>query len=264
VQPPLDTPVSAGMQVEVKHARSIAIVVGASREVFYTQHKVLRDALAEAGYSLRDDDRVVPGLDAEVTNGMTARLVRVTGRSVVEKSTVARKTVFKPDESLSGTATRIAQGQDGVNFREYRIVIEDGVEKEKTLVRQWSEPEVRDTVIYYPASTIRATGLAADSFSVTSTKRMYATWYNAASSGKPATDRGYGITASGVAVTRGIVAVDPAVIPLGTRLYIPGYGFAVAGDTGGGIIGDRIDLGFADGQPIDWQTGWTEVYVLAY
>ena len=86
---------------------------------------------------------------------------------------------------------------------------------------------------------------------------------NAASSGKPATSPSYGITASGVPVTRGIVAVDPTVIPLGTRLYIPGYGFAVAGDTGGGIKGNMIDLGYPDGVAVDWNTGWTDVFILS-
>ncbi len=55
---------------------------------------------------------------------------------------------------------------------------------------------------------------------------------------------GDGITAIGLRVRKGIVAVDPSVIPLGTRLYIPGYGEALAADTGGAIKGDRIDLAF--------------------
>ena len=53
-----------------------------------------------------------------------------------------------------------------------------------------------------------------------------------------------GVTKSGLRAGRGVVAVDPSVIPLGTRLYIPGYGPAVAGDTGGAIVGRRIDLGY--------------------
>jgi len=52
-----------------------------------------------------------------------------------------------------------------------------------------------------------------------------------------------GITATGARAGFGIIAVDPHVIPLGTKLYIPGYGRAVAGDTGGAIRGHRVDLG---------------------
>lgn len=55
---------------------------------------------------------------------------------------------------------------------------------------------------------------------------------------------GNGITAIGLRVKKGIVAVDPRVIPLGTRLFIPGYGEALAADTGGWIKGNRIDLAF--------------------
>lgn len=58
----------------------------------------------------------------------------------------------------------------------------------------------------------------------------------------PTDGDGRGITATGVRAERGVVAVDPNYIPLGTRLYIPGYGFAVAADTGGAIRGGRIDL----------------------
>lgn len=72
---------------------------------------------------------------------------------------------------------------------------------------------------------------------------MIATAYHAF--GKGGNDiNGNGITAIGLRTRKGIVAVDPRVIPLGTKLYIPGYGEALAADTGGWIKGSRIDLCF--------------------
>jgi len=61
-----------------------------------------------------------------------------------------------------------------------------------------------------------------------------------------------GRTATGMPVGQGVVAVDPTVIPLGTRLYIPGYGNGVAADVGGGIKGDTIDLWMTPSQCASW------------
>jgi 3D (Asp-Asp-Asp) domain-containing protein/peptidoglycan hydrolase CwlO-like protein len=62
-----------------------------------------------------------------------------------------------------------------------------------------------------------------------------------------------GHTASGIPAGPGVVAVDPAVIPLGTRLSIPGYGQGIAADTGGAIQGARIDLWFSsEGEARAW------------
>ena len=58
----------------------------------------------------------------------------------------------------------------------------------------------------------------------------------------PTDGNGEGITAMGIPATYGVAAVDPSVIPLGSRLYVPGYGEAIAADTGGAISGYRIDL----------------------
>lgn len=58
----------------------------------------------------------------------------------------------------------------------------------------------------------------------------------------PTDGDGYGVTAMGIPATYGVAAVDPSVIPLGSRLYVPGYGEAIAADTGGAINGYRIDL----------------------
>jgi 3D (Asp-Asp-Asp) domain-containing protein len=72
---------------------------------------------------------------------------------------------------------------------------------------------------------------------------MVATAYYAFGSGGNDIN-GNGITATGLRARKGIVAVDPRVIPLGTRVFIPGYGEALAADTGGWIKGYRIDLCF--------------------
>ena len=82
--------------------------------------------------------------------------------------------------------------------------------------------------------------------------------------GKRPGDPAYGITASGLQVRPGIVAVDPRVIPLGTRLYVEGYGFSLAADTGSAIIGHRIDLFHEDlGEAIQFGRQRLNVWVLA-
>ena len=70
-------------------------------------------------------------------------------------------------------------------------------------------------------------------------------------------------TARGNLLRRGYVSVDPDVIPLGTKLYIEGYGYAVADDTGGAIVGNRIDLAMdSHGEAINFGLRTVKVYVL--
>lgn len=84
------------------------------------------------------------------------------------------------------------------------------------------------------------------SFEISKKLQMKSTAYTAGSActGKKPGDKGYGITASGMKAQVGVVAVDTSVIPLGTKLYVEGYGYAVAGDTGGSIKNNKIDLFF--------------------
>jgi 3D (Asp-Asp-Asp) domain-containing protein len=77
--------------------------------------------------------------------------------------------------------------------------------------------------------------------------RVVATGYSAKQPGLDST------TATGALARRGVVAVDPSVIPLGTRMFVPGYGYAVAADTGGAVKGAHVDLCFDTvAEAVDW------------
>lgn len=95
--------------------------------------------------------------------------------------------------------------------------------------------------------------------------RVEATGYTAGyeSTGKKPGDPYYGITSVGAKAQRGVIAVDPRVIPYGTQMYVPGYGYGVALDCGGAIKGNRIDL-FYDTVPEanNWGRRWVTIQLL--
>lgn len=107
------------------------------------------------------------------------------------------------------------------------------------------------------AKTVAETQKASTSYKATYT--MEATAYS-----------GDTITATGVTPVRNpnglsTIAVDPSIIPLGSKVYIPGYGEAIAADTGGAIKGHRIDLFLnSENECINWGRQNVTLYVLAY
>jgi 3D (Asp-Asp-Asp) domain-containing protein len=142
-------------------------------------------------------------------------------------------------------ATRVlSRGANGERAVTLRYMQRDGGAIESTVIasRVLRKPHARivaEGVGEYDAfERFEAQGVAHTLVVAQSALEMVATAYTAGCAGCS------GITAIGRPAGHGIVAVDPSVIPLGTKLFIPGYGLAIAGDTGGAIHGYRIDLGF--------------------
>lgn len=69
-------------------------------------------------------------------------------------------------------------------------------------------------------------------------------------------------TSIGMKQGKGIIAVDPTIIKYRTKVYVPGYGMAIAGDTGGAIKGNIIDLGFEDAKTAGWYAHFVDIYLI--
>ena len=266
VQPPLSTKLTAGVEVHVEHATPVIVTVPTGKVVLYSLASTVEEALTQGGVELPVRYRLEPPADTPVTSGMVVHVVGISESQEIEEERIESQTVYEPDTRLPWGQRRVVAGQDGVRYYQFRVVYEDGQIISRELVRKWFDPEPKNTVIYYStASEPQAAAVPAgvpDGLEIGRVLRVYATWYNAASAGRPPSDPLYGLTATGVPVDRGIIAVDPSVIPLRTRLYIPGYGYGVAADTGGGINGNMIDLGYPDGVVPDWTTRWVDIYIL--
>ncbi|HDN80835.1 MAG TPA: hypothetical protein ENG33_10280, partial [Chloroflexi bacterium] len=147
--------------------------------------------------------------------------------------------------------------------RRYRVVYENGEEKERRLEDEWVAKEPITRVIAYGTKiVIRELETPEGTIKYWRRIRMLATSYSAATAGKPREHPLYGITRLGLWARKGIVAVDPRVINLGTKVYVPGYGIAIAADTGGRIKGRHIDLCYDEDNLVLWYK-WVDVYLLA-
>ena len=268
ITPPLNSELVPGAHVYVRHALDVGLVVAGTEQRMKTHGQTVGDVLGQAGMSLEAMDRVTPSLSKPVRAGMTIKVTTV--REVIETvdEPIEYASWIQYDPELAKGQRLIAKGgEPGAVHREYRVRFVDGRETRRELAVESITPAVDEIVsigTYVGPAPAVVAAVVAPPVPVASvgdmvcsrTLNVYATWYTAASSG------GSGITATGTGVYKGIVAVDPRVIPLGTRMYIPGYGYATAADTGGAILGNHIDLGYGAGDVKDWRTHWVDICIL--
>nr|MBC7244500.1 DUF348 domain-containing protein [Chloroflexota bacterium] len=263
VQPLLGTLLTAGMHVEIHRAKPVTIRADGRTIPTRTQADTVAELLHEAGITLLGKDYTIPHLDAEITVDMTVRVVRVLEDLIVETEAIPFETAWRPDNTLELDQQRIdQQGKSGVRKRRVRIVYEDGQEKERTTVDEWIERQPTTRIVSYGTKiVVRELATPDGVIRYWRKVRMLATSYNAATAGKNPDHPTYGITRLGWKARKGIVAVDPRVIALRTEVYVPGYGFATAADTGSKILGRRIDLCYDDDNLVLWYK-WVDVYLL--
>jgi uncharacterized protein YabE (DUF348 family)/3D (Asp-Asp-Asp) domain-containing protein len=263
VTPGLQERLVSDMVVTILRSTPVQIRVDGHTIRTRTRAGTVAGVLGQEGIALVGTDYVTPAMDAPIQPDMTIQVTRVREEYIVEFESIPFKTVWVPDPEVEIDNIRLAQaGQLGINKRRYRVVYENDQEVARFLEDSWAaQPPITKTMAYGTKIVIRTLDTPEGPVEYWRKMRAYLVSYKPASSGKPKDHPRYGYTRLGWKLKKGIVAVDPDVIPLKTNLYVPGYGLARAGDTGGGVKGKLVDLGYGDNDYQSWHW-WGDIYLL--
>jgi len=241
--------------ITVYRAVPVTVEYQGKKQEIITGKPTVEELLSELGY---DGDRyiVTPGLTSKIQEKLNIKIEAISEKIIEREEQDAYQTLRQPDPEMEkGNEQVIQYGSNGVKKvkikEHYRDGTKTGEEVMESTVTVPAQPEIIKTGARDTVTTSRGA------------MRFSKSLYMEASAYLPTDGGGAGITATGMAAQHGVVAVDPGVIPLGTRLFIPGYGVAVAADTGGAIQGDKIDLCMESyGEAMSFGRRTVKVYVL--
>ena len=263
VQPGLGERMSAGRHVYVDRSVPVAVQVDGRTFRTRTHRERVGEVLADLGVVLTGQDYTTPALDASLGKDTTIRVIRVSERFLIEQEPVPFESVWQPDPDLEIDHQRLLQeGARGSFERRIRIHYEDGHEVARAVEDEYvAVPPTTKVMGYGTKIVVRTLNTPSGPVEYWRVLHMLATSYSASTAGTPKTSSWYGRTATGMKMRHGIVAVDPRVVNLRSEVYVPNYGIGIAGDTGGAIKGQRIDLGYDDDNLVLWYR-WVDVYLL--
>jgi 3D (Asp-Asp-Asp) domain-containing protein len=263
VKPPMADRLSDNETIFITRAYPYSINVDNEEIEVLSHYTKTADVLMEAGVGLIGYDFSIPSLESNLNLENNVEIIRVSEDILIEEIPISYETVWQGTDSLDiDQKGLLSVGVPGSLQKEIIIRSENGKEVSRSLGREWiSRIPVNEVMGFGTRIEVRTMTTEVGTIEYWRVVEMRVTAYTAASAGKPPDHPAYGITASGVPAGTGVVAIDPKVVPFRSDVYVPGYGVAFAGDTGGGVKGRWIDLGYNDGEIVAWR-GTVDVYYL--
>lgn len=248
-----DERIKDGMTIRVTKAIDIEVKADGKIQKFHTLPLTAKEAIAMAEVTVGKNDIVEPKGTTMLKTGDRVVVKRVTFKKISKKVTVPYEVVYKEDASMGIGQMELSQeGRDGRLKKTYRVRYIDGKEAGRKLIHTKTLKKVKDKTYSY--GTDISFGDAPDSY-IKKISGVRAVSYHF--DGNPP-------GAYGLPCTYGTAAVDPDVFPLGSLLYIEGYGYAVANDVGTSIKGNVVDVYMERyAQCLMWGAHYVNVYLVA-
>jgi uncharacterized protein YabE (DUF348 family) len=262
ITPALDSAIAHGSMLNIRRYRPFQVEVDGGVVAGKTKQATVEEALADAKVNLGPLDKIDPALEAEPQDDMVITITRVKEVTVEEDESLPFESLVRPSAEVELDHTDYQEGEPGVLRHQYKVTYENGLPVSKVELKKWVEKEPVPEISFY-GTKIVLRNLETPSGVVQYWRKfeVLATYYHNSSCGKSPDDPYYGITRAGTETRKGVIAVDPNVIPLWAKVYVPGLGVASAEDTGGGIKGRHIDV-YMPEDDSSWGVRYVTVYLL--
>ncbi|AYC30860.1 DUF348 domain-containing protein [Paenisporosarcina cavernae] len=241
VSPSLNSKVGENTEISFKKAFEVTLLNGTEKQSVWSTSTTVADFLKQQEITLNEFDRVEQKLEELVIPNDTIQVVRVEKvTDVVEAETNFATETKKDKNILKGQEKVVQAGEKGKIARTIEIIKENGKAVSRSVVSEKVLKEPTKKVVAVGTKVMTASVSRSNAPSTGRTVTVSSTAYTAYCNGCS------GVTATGINLRANpdlkVIAVDPSVIPLGSKVWVEGYGYAIAGDTGGAIKGHKIDL----------------------
>lgn len=261
------TKVEKDMTVSIKRAVPVKILVDASEINLQSADDTVGDLLKSQNISLGDKDKINHNLDEKLMPELAIEIVRVKSEIVTEVKSIGFNTQTKKDSSKTSSQSYVEkEGVDGQKEVKLEVTYENGKEVSRNEISSTVVKEPQDKIFVQGTQTTPVYNRGEHVPTNMPPVKWSAVFNTTAYSPTNGATRAW--TYSGMQAVRNsngwsTVAVDPSVIPIGTKLFVEGYGFAIAADTGSAIKGNKVDVFFNSyEEACAWGRRFLNVYVL--
>lgn len=266
----LSDQIEEGMQIDIAKAFEVPVVNGGTEKTYWATGGTVKEFLNDHDitYNEKNNDKLNVKLNDDIDEETKIKIVRVEKEKKEVEETVPFEVETREDDSLEkGEEKVLTEGEEGLVVKVFEMTHEDGELTEEELIETEVKKESQNKVVAVGTKEKEEESEVAAVASQSSTEKSKAESKSSSESessdAEPSGGKTITMTASAYTANcsgcsghtstgidlnanpdQKVVAVDPNVISLGTKVWVEGYGEAVAGDTGGAIQGNRIDLHF--------------------